>query len=176
MKQPKTIKEFKMPNTLVQGFTDNGAHPALAGLSGTDLVTLIGCLALVDEKNPEATVNVWFADFLDMLQSSKNCSPQCLHEAMTEVTIKLDTRYFEAHNTLGICLSMDKDFVGALACFDAALKIQPNQIEANFNRVTALEMLGERLNLKPLDPKSMSAFGNETMGCAIFVREDSNNV
>ena len=93
MKQSKNIKEFKMPNTLVQGFTDNGAHPALAGLSGTDLVTLIGCLALVDEKNPEATVNVWFADFLDMLQSSKNCSPQCLHEAMTEVTFKLDPSF-----------------------------------------------------------------------------------
>lgn len=96
-------------------------------------------------------------------------------KANAEFAIKLDTSYFEAHNTLGICLSMDKDLVGALACFDTSLKIQPNQIEAKLNRVTALEMLGERLNLKPLDPKSMSAFGNETMGCAIFVKKDNNN-
>jgi hypothetical protein len=101
MKQSKTIKEFKIPNTLMQGLTDNGDYPALAGLSGTALVTLVGCLALVDEKNPEATVNVWFADFLDMLQSSKNCSPQCLHEAMTEVTIKLDPRV-QKYSVIGI--------------------------------------------------------------------------
>ena len=93
MKQPKNIKEFKMPNTLMQGLTDNGGYPAIAGLSGTALVTLVDCLGLVDQNNPEATVNVWFADFLDMLQSSKNCSPQCLHEAMTEVTFKLDPSF-----------------------------------------------------------------------------------
>ena len=97
-------------------------------------------------------------------------------KAKAKTAIKLNPRYFEAHNTLGACLSMDKDLVGALACFDTSLKIQPNQIEAKLNRVTALEMLGERLNLKPLDLKSMAAFGNETMGCAIFVREDSNDV
>jgi hypothetical protein len=133
MKQSKNIKEFKIPNTLMQGLTDNGDYPALAGLSGTALVTLVGCLALVDEKNPEATVNVWFADFLDMLQSSKNCSPQCLHEAMTEVTIKLDTRYFEAHNTLGICCCLDMDYAGASVCFNASQKIKPNQTTANLN-------------------------------------------
>lgn len=96
-------------------------------------------------------------------------------KANAKTAIKLNPRYFEAHNTLGACLGMDKDFVGALACFDTSLKIQPNQIEAKLNRVTVLEMLGGLLNLKPLDPKSMSAFGNETMGCAIFVKEDDKN-
>ena len=96
-------------------------------------------------------------------------------KAKAKTAIKLNPRYFEAHNTLGACLSMDKDLVGALACFDTSLKIQPNQIEAKLNRVTVLEMLGERLNLKPVDLKSMSAFGNETMGCAIFVKKDNNN-
>ena len=74
MKPPKTIKEFKMPNPLVQGLTDNGAHPALAGLSGTDLVTLIGCLSLVDPKKPGACVDIRFADLLDILQFDKGCS------------------------------------------------------------------------------------------------------
>lgn len=133
MKQPKTIKEFKMPNTLMQGLTDNGDYPAIAGLSGTALVTLVDCLGLVDQNNPEATVNVWFADLLDMLQSSKNCSLQCLHEAMTEFAAKLDTSYFEAHNALGICCCLDMDYAGASVCFNASQKIKPNQTTANLN-------------------------------------------
>jgi len=96
-------------------------------------------------------------------------------KSMAEAAIKLNPRYFEAYNTLGICFGIENDCVGAIACFDASLNIEPNQTEANLNRVTALEILGEQLNLKPLDLKSMSAFGNETTGCAIFVREDGNN-
>ena len=82
MKQSKNIKEFKMPNTLVQGFTDNGAHPALAGLSGTDLVTLIGCLALVDPKRPGDRVEVKFASLLSLLQFSKSCSHKVFSHAL----------------------------------------------------------------------------------------------
>ena len=96
-------------------------------------------------------------------------------KAKAKTAIKLNPSYFEAHNALGICCCLDMDYAGASVCFDTSLKIQPNQIEAKLNRVTVLEMLGERLNLKPVDLKSMSAFGNETMGCAIFVRKDSNN-
>ncbi len=96
-------------------------------------------------------------------------------KSMAEAAIKLNPGFFQAHNTLGICFSIDKDFVKALACFDASLAIQPNQTEANINRVSVLEILGEQLNLKPLDLKSMPYFGNETMGLAIFVREEENN-
>ena len=83
MKPPKTIKEFKMPNTLVQGLTDNGAHPALAGLSGTDLVTLVGCLSLVDPKKPGACVDIRFADLLDILQFDKGCSHKLYSRGVT---------------------------------------------------------------------------------------------
>ena len=83
MKPLKPIKDFKMPNTLVQGLTDNGAHPALAGLSGTDLVTLVGCLSLVDPKNPGASVNIRFADLLDILQFNKRCSHKVYSHAVT---------------------------------------------------------------------------------------------
>jgi len=83
MKSPKTIKEFKMPNTLVQGYTDNGSDPALAGLSGLDLITLVGCLSLVDPKNPGASVNIWFADLLDILQFNKSYSHKVYSHAVT---------------------------------------------------------------------------------------------
>ena len=83
MKSPKTIKEFKMPNTLVQGYTDNGSDPALAGLSGLDLITLVGCLSLVDPKNPGASVNIRFADLLDILQFNKSYSHKVYSHAVT---------------------------------------------------------------------------------------------
>ena len=83
MKQPKNIKEFKMPNTLVQGYTDNGSDPALAGLSGLALITLVGCLSLVDPKNPGASVNIRFADLLDILQFNKSYSHKVYSHAVT---------------------------------------------------------------------------------------------
>lgn len=72
-----------MPNTLVQGLTDNGSHPALADLSGLDLTTLVGCLSLVDPKNPGACVNIRFANLLDILQFNKSCSHKVYSHAVT---------------------------------------------------------------------------------------------
>jgi len=97
-------------------------------------------------------------------------------KAKAKTAIKLNPRYFEAHNTLGACLSMDKDFVGALACFDASLKIQPNQIEANFNRVTALIMQGNSARLEELEKGHISVIGKElTDVFNNLYKEDSNN-
>lgn len=79
-----------MPNTLVQGLTDNGSDQAIAGLLGIDLITLVGCLALVDQKKPEATLNIWLADLLDILQPSKNVLGPMLTQSHGRVAIKLD--------------------------------------------------------------------------------------
>ena len=79
---------------------------------------------------------------------------------------------YEALNILGICFVEYKEYIEALACFDASLIIQPKQTEARLNRAKALVLLGKRLNLKPLDT---GAFGEETLGCAIFVRGDDKN-
>lgn len=83
MKSPKRIKEFKMPNTLVQSLTDNGDGSVMESLSGTDLTILIGCLSLVDPKNPGADVNVKFADLLDILQFNKSCSHKVYGRVVT---------------------------------------------------------------------------------------------
>lgn len=91
---------------------------------------------------------------------------------MAEAAVKMNPEFFEAHNTLGTCFIIAGDPLRALACFDASLKIQPNQKEAHFNRVTALEILGQRLNLKPLDLEALPEFGKGTTGLAIFVKEE----
>lgn len=88
---------------------------------------------------------------------------------MAEAAIEVNPRYFEAFNTLGICFIKGGDCIRALACFDISLQIQPNQPEANSNKAVALEILGEALGLKPIDPAYMP------LGCAIFVEEDNKN-
>lgn len=112
MKQPKTVKEFKMPNTLVQCLTDNGSDPALAGLSGLDLITLVGCLSLVDPKNPGASVNIRFADLLDILQFNKRCSHKVYSHIVTPSSGRAEylTSRFSPKNVERIKASIEKLF------------------------------------------------------------------
>jgi tetratricopeptide (TPR) repeat protein len=132
-------------------------------------VLLRKAFSMFDDNSPSA--NRYLSQAHDALLQGDFA----LAKTMAEDALKLNPRSYQAHNALGICFGVLSDYIGALACFDASLNIQPNQTEANINRVATLEMLGKQLNLKPLDPESMSAFGDETMGCAIFVRGDDNN-
>lgn len=112
MKQPKNIKEIKMPNTLVQGITDNGSDPALAGLSGLDLIVLVGCLSFVDPKNPGASVNIRFANLLDILQFNKKCSHKVYSHAVTPSGARAEylTSRFSPKDVKRIKASIEKLF------------------------------------------------------------------
>jgi tetratricopeptide (TPR) repeat protein len=112
--------------------------------------------------------------YLSLAQNALAQEDYVAAKAMAETALSLD-RSSKAFNIIGICLRELSDYILALAYFDEALKIQPDQPEVRLNKATTLEMLGKLLKLKPLDTESMSALGNETMGLTIFVREEGNN-
>jgi|LakMenE18May11ns_1017448.scaffolds.fasta_scaffold9956270_6 hypothetical protein len=82
MKPHKNLKEFSMPNSLIQNLTADGTDSTMLSLSGIDLITLVGCLALVDPKRPGDRVEVKFASLLSLLQFSKSCSHRVFSHAL----------------------------------------------------------------------------------------------
>ena len=82
MKPHKNLKEFSMPNSLIQNLTADGTDSTMLSLSGIDLITLVGCLALVDPKRPGDRVEVKFASLLSLLQFSKSCSHKVFSHAL----------------------------------------------------------------------------------------------
>jgi hypothetical protein len=82
MKPQKYIKEFSMPNSLIQNLISKGTDSTILSLSGIDLITLVGCLALVDPKRLGDRVEVKFTDLLSLLQFNKSCSHKVYGHAL----------------------------------------------------------------------------------------------
>ena len=82
MKSQKYINEFSIPNSLIQNVTTAGTDSTMLSLSGIDLITLVGCLALVDPKRPGDRVKVKFTDLLGLLQFNKSCSHKVYGHAL----------------------------------------------------------------------------------------------
>ena len=119
MKPQKYIKEFSMPNSLIQNLTSEGTDSTILSLSGIDLITFVGCLALVDPKRPGDRVKVKFTDLLGLLQFNKSCSHKVYGHALAPLKdrVAYSTGRFSPKLVEGIKSSIERLFQAKCVTF-----------------------------------------------------------
>ena len=124
MKPHKNLKEFSMPNSLIQNLTADGTDSTMLSLSGIDLITLVGCLALVDPKRPGDRVEVKFASLLSLLQFSKSCSHKVFSHALVPLGKRevYSTSRFSPKLVAGIKSSIEQLFQAKCVSFRRVVK------------------------------------------------------